>query len=246
MACLEEDKTFAILALAPGAALQGVSWCRDWRIVNDGLGSNPIEYFSMYDLPQTRDYCTTGDSVPYIEAELNTRVLKVRGFDLGVVGKRGEYTVNLGNRPVRNWSNLLLNWERTAGGPWSLSSDQGLALSKSFNRTIVADKWLEGIADWKTETKALDSNLIPEDGSYVMAVSRAGINRRFFVTKTGNFGLGPWSLAVGDVLVAVLGSVVPLVLRREDKIERRCPMNQLKTYLRPMKVVFHLREKRRT
>lgn len=224
------------MALAPGATLNGVSWSRDWRILNDGFGFAPVECFSMYDLPPMRSYCTTGNSEPCIEAELSQRTLKVKGFELDVVAKGGETTFNLGSRQKHRWIYILLDWERVAGGPWSSSSDEHLALSDSFNRTIVADRWAEGIVDWRAESEALDSSFLPEEENYVKAVGCAGINRRFFVTRKGRFGLGPWNLKVGDVVVAVLGSTVPLVLRRDDgvKINRwERWMNGFKLYQYP-------------
>ncbi|KAI2615386.1 heterokaryon incompatibility protein-domain-containing protein [Hypoxylon sp. NC1633] len=218
LASLAENKTFAVVALAPGAAIRGTSWCRDWRIINNEFDFNPRECFSMYDLPSMRNYCTTGSSEPRVEADISKRVLKVKGFDLDVVAKRGEHIFRPTLPLWRYWSNILMDWERVAGGPWSSSSDEGLASFESFNRTIVADRWAGGIVDWREETEALDAQLStgPEEESYAMAVTCAGSNRRFFVTQKGRFGLGPWNLKAGDALVAVLGSVVPLVLRQRD------------------------------
>ncbi|KAI1376963.1 heterokaryon incompatibility protein-domain-containing protein [Hypoxylon crocopeplum] len=237
LASIEENRDFAVVALAPGAALQGVSWCRDWQILNDGFGFNPVEYFSIYDLPPMRSYCTAGNSEPSVEADLSQCVLKVKGFELGVVAKRGECKFRIGYRPSYSWTSLLSNWERIAGGPWSSSSEEDLALSESFNRTIVADRWAGGIADWRAETEAAQSTFSPEEGSYAEALGCAGINRRFFVTQKGRFGLGPWKLKAGDVVVAVLGSVVPLVLRREDRGKIKGKRKLFKKYQSPEELV---------
>lgn len=55
LASLAEDKTFSVVALAPGCALQGAGWCRDWRILNDGFGLSPFEPFSMYEVPLSNE-----------------------------------------------------------------------------------------------------------------------------------------------------------------------------------------------
>lgn len=230
LASLAEDKTFSVVALAPGCALQGVSWCRDWRILNDGFGLSPFAHFSMYDVPLTRDYCATGNSEPCVEADLGQRVLKARGFHLDVIARRGECIHALSRKPAKNWSYLIRNWERIAGGPWSASSNEDLALSVSFHRTIVADRWPGDSVDWKTEIEAFESTLFLEEGSYAGAVLYFVANRRFFVTQNGKFGLGPWNLKAGDVLVAVLGSLVPLVLRQDDKSKRRQQTRWFETF----------------
>ncbi|KAI1178857.1 heterokaryon incompatibility protein-domain-containing protein [Nemania sp. FL0916] len=223
LASLVENKSFSVIALAPGSALQGVSWCRDWRIPNDGLGLNPMEYFSMYSSPLMKDYCTTGKSEPQVEANLSQRVLKAKGFDLDVVIKRGGCITRIGNHHGRHWGYLLQGWERVAGGPWSSSETESLILSDSFTRTIVADRWSGDIVDWKREIEALDSEILPNEDTFPMAITRAGINRRFFVTQSGRFGLGPWNLQVGDALVAFLGSTVPFLLRQDDGSNTKRP-----------------------
>ncbi|KAI3316945.1 heterokaryon incompatibility protein-domain-containing protein [Xylariaceae sp. AK1471] len=228
IACLEETKSLSIVALASGTAIQGTSWCRDWRIPNDGFGLSPFEFFSGYDIYNpSKDYSATGTSVPQVVVvDLNPkrRVLKVKGFELDIVSRRGACQYNSGNRPMRRWSYTLHEWEHIAGGPWSPSSHD-VSLSEAFNRSIVADRWPRGpeegenVVDWRTEVNALDSNTIPRDDSYAMALSCAAINRRFFVTRSGGFGLGPMNLQSGDVMVAILGSSVPLVLRRVNHIK---------------------------
>jgi hypothetical protein len=40
-----------------------------------------------------------------------------------------------------------------------------------------------------------------------------GTNRRFFVTKTGYWGLGPATMQEGDVCAVLLGADVPFLLR---------------------------------
>ncbi|KAI8631594.1 heterokaryon incompatibility protein-domain-containing protein [Xylariaceae sp. FL1651] len=222
IACLRETKTFAIVMLAPGTAVPGTSWCRDWRIPNDGFGFNTKNCFSLDDIPMSpKQYSATGASEPEIvgvDLCLGRHVLTVKGFDLGIIEKRGTYEYNPGDRPVRGWSTTLLNWERVAGGPW-LPTSLLAPLSKAFNRTIVADRWPPAragdVVDWRTEMETLDANVLPDGKSYAMALSRAALNRRFFVTQEGGFGLGPWNLKTGDHLVAILGSTVPVVLRRD-------------------------------
>ncbi|KAI6088180.1 heterokaryon incompatibility protein-domain-containing protein [Hypoxylon rubiginosum] len=229
LASLAEDKTFAVVALAPEAALEGVSWCCDWRIPNHNF--RPRDCFSMYKRPSMRNYCAAGESEPRVEADMSQRVLKVKGFELDAIARRAHYEFTFNSVARYLTLKLVLSgWERIAGGPWPLSSEEDLASSKSFNRTITANRWAEDVVDWKTEVEVMTPYAGPKEGSYAKAILRVGVNRRFFVTQKGKFGLGPLDLEEGDVLVAVLGSVVPLVLRKDNKHGRKRHIDTFDTY----------------
>jgi hypothetical protein len=47
-----------------------------------------------------------------------------------------------------------------------------------------------------------------------MLVYHFGENRRFFVTKSGKFGMGPWNMKKNDIVAVLFGGKMPFVLRR--------------------------------
>jgi hypothetical protein len=49
--------------------------------------------------------------------------------------------------------------------------------------------------------------------SYADAVTRAVVGRRFFLTKGSRMALGPDDVQLGDMIVALKGCSVPLVVR---------------------------------
>jgi hypothetical protein len=58
--------------------------------------------------------------------------------------------------------------------------------------------------------------------TYEKAVENVCLNRRFFVTKQGRFGLGPWSIKKGDIVCILLGGKTPFILRiHDDKASKR-------------------------
>lgn len=124
--------------------------------------------------------------------------------------------------------NLLPDWEKLAGGPWTHDTD---AKCIAFNRTLSADAWAQNPPtdwpDWSEDGQFLASGyatVCRQDSlsrplTYVTAHSMhlrhaLSHNRHFFITQKGRFGLGPQECRTGDLVYIVLGSRVPFILRR--------------------------------
>ena len=214
LSCLEQSKSLGIIALAAGAELQGVSWCRDWRFENDGF--SPTLWFSMY-IPPHKEYSASGNHPVSFNADTFRRVLSLQGFTIDTIAKCGDFERELAMVDIK-WGDTLLGWERIAGGPWNDDNEA----KRSFNRTITADCWTDEPIDWRPRLH-LRGMRDPQNENLEFRddVHMACLNRRFFVTKEGKFGLGPWDAKKGDLVCILLGGSVPFVLRKCKKRELR-------------------------
>jgi hypothetical protein len=209
ISCLEYNKNLIAVALASGAELHGISWCRDWRFQGEGLFA--VRWFSTHKSPH-KTYSAAGDyPVEYKYDATRPGVLSVRGFQVDFISKLGDFSQSEGQRSNTSWSYLLQSWEYTAGGPWM----DGAEKQKSFFRTITADWWAEEPMDWKDRVKGILPGAPTEDDTaYTDVLEDVCVNRRFFITKTGRFGLGPWNMKKNDIVCILLGSNVPFILRK--------------------------------
>jgi hypothetical protein len=218
--CIEQYKDLTILALATGTELQGVSWCRDWRFTDDGS----FESVLLAKHPITANSCSaSGSRAPAFKADLSRRILSIQGYEVDTIARNGDFYQALGHRGV-NWDVALQSWERVVGSLLSEDPASGLA----FNRTITADCWLNEPLDWRKRIVA--TNKTPrsaEDIRYEETIKSACYNRRFFVTKNGRFGLGPWNLKVGDAICILLGGKTPFILRQcNDRARKTSHMKE--------------------
>ncbi|KAF2749909.1 HET-domain-containing protein [Sporormia fimetaria CBS 119925] len=214
ISCIENNKNLTVIALAAGAQIQGASWCRDWRFTDDGMF--PVQLFSTMRLsdgpPPYETFSASASHPPIFTADLKTRVLNVQGYIIGTVARAGDFLQDI--RGVRNWEFALQSWEQTAGGPWSEESD----LKAAFDRTITAGRWSGNPVDWRSRVPARNNPPKSEqDQVYMTILDEVCVNRRFFVTEEGEFGLGPWNLKKGDSVCLLLGGKAPFVLRTLKK-----------------------------
>ena len=191
--CLLTMKSLDVLSLAPGTALQGVSWCRDWRLNHNGS----FETYELSALEPPRPFSASGSHQPVFEVHLEYPVLSIRGYIADTVERTGNFHENVGMQGV-DWNLVLGSWELVAGG---LGDAETSALTTSFNRTVTADCWHTEPLEWRKRIRPRQKRPREgEDANYRTAVEHACVNRRFFVTKENRFGLGPWNMKKGDII----------------------------------------------
>ncbi|KAH7066085.1 heterokaryon incompatibility protein-domain-containing protein [Paraphoma chrysanthemicola] len=213
ISALRNNQNLTAVALAAGAELQGVSWCRDWRFNHDGAFET--FWFSAH-LPPGRPYLASGTHPPVLEANIEARELSLKGFPVDTIARVGDFYQQI--RDNVNWDLALRNWERVAGGPLIENSEA----QKAFNRTITADSWLIEPIDWRQRiVRRGQQPRTEEDARYKKIIDDACLNRRFFITRKGRFGLGPWNLRKGDEVCVLLGGKTPFILRQCSKREEK-------------------------
>lgn len=169
-------------------------------------------------------------------------VIAAQGFTVSRVVKVGtsvnSWLISFG-RP--NYVELFAEWESLVGGPWE---DPDMA--RRFSQTVTGGAWNTEPSDWRVwNTKdysekvwslswwAHDTEDDPSFTGYNMSRHRepeqsdlhaqycrirddACEERRIFLLENGDFGLGHEKTQVGDLVVVLLGSEVPLLLHQRD------------------------------
>ncbi|EOA86522.1 hypothetical protein ACJQWK_08803 [Exserohilum turcicum] len=195
-----------ILSLAPGAELQSVSWCRDWRLNHDGS----FNVCGLSSLQPPRLFSSSESHRPVFEVDSERRILSLQGYRADVVARTGDFHSSSSTMGV-DWDLVFRSWERVAGE--NLSNADTSASRMSFNRTVTADCWQTEPLDWRKRIVPRQRRRRNEEDAYRLAIEDACSNRRFFVTTKGRFGLGPWNMQKGDVVGILLGGKTPFVLR---------------------------------
>lgn len=114
-------------------------------------------------------------------------MLSLQGYEVHTIERIGGFYHQVGPQDI-DWSVALRAWECVAGG--LLNEDP--ELREAFNRTITSDCLSIEPLDWRKRIVARPKRpWTDEEIEYKKAVDDACINRRFFVTKNGRFGLGP-------------------------------------------------------
>ena len=205
---LHHNKDLDILSLAAGTELQSASWCRDWSLNHDGS----FETFGLLTLEPRKPFAASGTHRPVFEADLERRILSHKGYKADTVARIGTFQQRMGPQGV-DWDLAFRSWELVAG---DYLDDEATSYSRqSFSRTVTADCWQTEPLDWRERFKPrrmFQRN--DEDKDYKRAVEDPCINRRFFVTQNGRFGLGPWNMKKGDIVSILLGGKTPFILRR--------------------------------
>jgi hypothetical protein len=136
---------------------------------------------------------------------------------------------------------IILEWYRMAmaGDPAPRPYKDGPeTIFEAFDRTITADTEVDGrqlrqqhgffylfreMACYNAGLIApseLDENMAAMStrlNNAMRAVQLRALRRRFFVTSSGMFGLGPMDTQVDDVIFVLLGCSVPVVLRQKGQ-----------------------------
>lgn len=198
ISCLEHNRNLQVIAYAAGASLQEVSWCRDWSFDND-------DTFETTALSASR-YSASGTHVPAYTVDFSTQVLSLQGYQIDKVDRVGDFHQE--NQSVTDWDVLLRAWERVA-------RVNGTTSDRAFDRTITVDSWNEDSLDWKQRVPRSPNNIRTEGNMmYRKTLEKTCSNRRFFVTRDGRYGLGPWNLKKGDTLCVLFGGQTPFILRQ--------------------------------
>ncbi|KAF4459090.1 HET-domain-containing [Fusarium albosuccineum] len=170
-------------------------------------------------------------------------VISAEGFTVSKVAKVGAsvpaLTIGFG-RP--NYVKLFKEWETLVGGPWKnpdMTAEFAHTVTggawgvepadwRGWNTKDYSEKpwslgWLknEFLEDEASTTGYEMSHHVeikqdPVQSRYNRIRDDACEERRMFLLENGDFGLGPETTKVGDHVVILLGSQVPLVLHRRD------------------------------
>ena len=207
LAWLEHQGNLTVIALAPGTELEGVSWCRDWRLTHDGQFE--AMHLNACSPTDEKDYSASGSLTPVFKTDLSRRILSLKGYEVDKVIRSGDFVQQFGFDPI-DWFFQLPGWEYVAGGPW----EEGSLYREAFTRTITAEHWVDGLMDWRQYVQRRDKPpRRAEDEWFIDCLTEVATCRCFFVTESGRFGLGPWNLRTGDKVCILLGGKTPFLLR---------------------------------
>ncbi|KAM5343283.1 hypothetical protein ACJ41O_014249 [Fusarium nematophilum] len=171
-------------------------------------------------------------------------VISAQGFTVSKIVKTGtsvnSFFISFG-RP--NYVQLFTEWESLVGGPWRKDSEMTRRFAhtvtggawdtepadwrawntKNHSEKVWNPHWVaRDVWNTRPSTSGYEMNrhLESADDSIHEEYSRvrddACEKRRIFLLENGDFGLGPEGTKVGDQVVVLLGSEVPLVLHRRD------------------------------
>jgi hypothetical protein len=97
ISCITQDKNLNIPTLALGTEIQGVSWCRDWRLNHDGS-------FKAFGLAMcrclARPFSASGSHPPVFKADIKEHVLSLQEYRVDTVTKIGDFHQVIGPQPV--------------------------------------------------------------------------------------------------------------------------------------------------
>jgi hypothetical protein len=225
VSCLRHNNDLSVLKLAAGTALQGVSWCRDWRFPHDGFFATQGLGTRMKHPCLDRPFSASGSQGPLFDADLSYRVLSLQGYEVDTIERIGDFHEQTGS-VHKDWYVALRTWEFVAGNLLNEDPES----REAFNRTITTDCWAIEPLDWRKRIVVLPKRPTnDEDKNYETAIGYACINRRFFVTKNGRFGVGPWNLKKGDAVCILLGGKTPFILRIcNDKASKKGRVDKTK------------------
>ncbi|KAM0437853.1 hypothetical protein ACHAPT_002218 [Fusarium lateritium] len=170
-------------------------------------------------------------------------VISAQGFTVSKIIKTGScvnsWFITFG-RP--NYVQLFEEWEALVGGPWkdpdmvkrfsdtvtggawnTEPADWRFWNTKNYSEKVWTWSWIsrEFLNDGSTFTgynmsRHSEHELTEAHAKYCRIRDDACEERRMFLLENGDFGLGPENTKVGDQVVILLGSQVPLVLHKRD------------------------------
>ncbi|KAL8654659.1 MAG: hypothetical protein Q9226_003343 [Calogaya cf. arnoldii] len=234
--CISSSGSLATMAIAEGLATHKASWAVDWAMMTspDWRENDPSanEYTSKEEPPMAfwngnllasvsestgKRYNAT-QSVPatvFHQERLLWDALYVSGWKPDVVISVGELYSD-----VEYTAEKIRSWEKVAGGAWKSDADPQRV---RFYRTLLADAWVDiPSQDWPERCQEqLQQKSIFSEFAITLCTSErifqaSCFRRRFFINRTGRFGLGPESTSKNDDVWVLLGSPVPFILSRSN------------------------------
>ncbi|KAH7232759.1 heterokaryon incompatibility protein-domain-containing protein [Fusarium tricinctum] len=169
-------------------------------------------------------------------------IISVQGFRISNIASVGKIAYRNTARP--NYVRLFKNWERMLGGPWEDPEktakfartitggawDRAPASWRAWNTKDYSERWNPDYFRYQ-----VIPDLTRIDTGYHMSLHQgvdirnneaqikydrirddACEDRRLFILENGDYGIGPSEVKIGDPVVILLGSQVPLVLHKRD------------------------------
>ncbi|OTA62910.1 HET-domain-containing protein [Hypoxylon sp. EC38] len=178
------------------------SWLPDWRGLNTLRPLNSEEVGGHF-------YRASGNTDAVVDLDEFPCTLRAEGWVVDTVDFFDDaFTVTYVD-PSR-----IRRWQRIA------SKNIDRITMSLFWRTIVMDKDHTGNQATPSFGRAFDDFISASDKTrskfvqhFADAVTRAVVDRRFFITKRGRMGLGPPEIQPSDQIVILKGCHVPLILR---------------------------------
>lgn len=207
------------------------SWVPKWHIGKD-LAEDPNFLSLHFDVFPGKKSSVVSLNPHGIEASI-----AMNGFQLGVIKKTTNRMTTSDLEDATCLKSILTQIERMLVELGH--SDVSFDVKTSLARTVVAGvdvHYKPATADIRLGYDCLSEMInkdslppsisnLPENSDtsvtlasqYREAMANACMNRAFFVTESGHFGLGPYFVAQGDVVAVLYGSRFPVVLRPRGK-----------------------------
>jgi hypothetical protein len=221
-ALLINEKHWSTFAAVSGNELnEGLpSWAPDWGILGGHAGRVPLSA----ELNMTpgwsrrtetrsemkRTFLAGGNLYCSPEFFENDRVIRVRGFVLGVIECIGQVDERRSQDPRDIWMSWIRLMQRKNG------EYTGLTHWAKFHRTVHLDRWRkEDLPNPDGDLEVFKDrwNANFRDIAVVGKKNRGSANKRFFFFGNGIMGLAPPKAQAGDSVGILLGGVTPILLR---------------------------------
>lgn len=201
------------------------SWVPDWSNLKDSSTQEMVPFKKMPPFYKRYTYQASGKSDALFEF-LPGDILHVVGIQLDGMAKLRQAFKDI--HGSNEFPQVFASWMQMAGAgfvtagtayrPYPTADDT--TPWEAFQRTIIMDQNLEGQRadedEWLHNTllsdKKDDAGRLVRDKVYRTAYLRCR-RRRFFITSSGYFGLGPLDMAPEDRVFVLLGCSVPMILR---------------------------------
>jgi hypothetical protein len=218
---IQHGKDLSAIAQASGVELRGATWCRDWCSADFQLCTH-FENPDWVPAPE-RSFSPSGEQAPTYTVDYERGILGLKGCCADSQIRTGNFDlIRPDEKPSLNFTVVMLDWE-------SVANINDSETKRAFNRTITAGRWTGSLMDWRERLGDWDST---ENEACLMLVYHSGENRRFFVTKSGKFGMGPWNMKKNDIVAVLFGGKMPFVLRRcaAPRGNRKLPDDEPREY----------------
>jgi hypothetical protein len=197
------------------------------------VGSQGQSRWRKASLQAQFNFRATGDSAPdlsLLEAPADPLTLRLRGRVISRIKAISYapiewiYPYNIEEGKRRDIQSVFHKILDPCGftGFWSIKTIKD---SHEDTASRAQTAYLDHVrAHWNYATRPMLKALVPNnqgDGMHYYETDKVPMcmNKCFFVTEVGSFGLCPWTAKEGDVIVLLDGGNVPYLLRRQDVAE---------------------------